>query len=76
MKEGATPANEEFYTLWHVSRIRLINQEESDGLAEPARVGEWEMHTTIYSEGVMEMNMLCVCVCVFVRIILKWTLKK
>jgi hypothetical protein len=29
MREGTTPANEQFYTLLHVSLImRLINQEE------------------------------------------------
>ena len=32
-------------------------------------MGEWEMHTTVYLEVVMELNLLqdCVCVCVCAR---------
>jgi hypothetical protein len=68
MREGATPANEEFYTLIHVPLVmRLISQDGWDGLASVTRMGEWEMHTTVYSEVVMELNLLQDCVCVRAR---------
>jgi hypothetical protein len=40
-----------------------LSQEGSDGLAYVTRMGEWEMHTTVHSEGVMEMSLLRDCVC-------------
>jgi hypothetical protein len=38
--------------------MRLRSREGSDGLAYVTRMGEWEMHTAVYSEGVMEMSLL------------------